>query len=752
MSLSDKLRGVLEEAGLSESVGSPRTREPGEPSYVSGRGVDRDRPPRDEYETYRDQYRSVPLVRAALDVRASAVTRPGYRITADSDTTEEALRDWAEEMTIYAAEFNQDFSAALWQIARDLDLNGTVLIEHVYDDPEEKNVFTSVKLFDPATARLLTYPGTSILIRPSDQDIQKKAPQTPAKENAAYLQYPEGEGFGRDEVYLSQNDVTKIARNPGFESAGPFQTAEDDPKGEGRGISLVESVAEEVERYRARKEDYNASIASQAYPRMFVEFSDFELPGGDVVHWDDNSIDGFMDELERDISSKRYNHTEQITRDTGDIPASSWRDPGGTFGSPPGVDASVHEGSVPDIADSLSHSVDSILAGLQVPKYTIGFAEDLNRRVSDDQQTNFNMDVSARQRQLERRITPIFQKKAEWLSENDDSNVEDTDGVQFQIATPPSENPLEDEDFDADEFSKVMNAVATFFDSKAGQSLDQEEFVGDMMGMDLGEYVEEGEQRGVSVPDQIKDQAQSPPQQDTMDQSNIPTEETDEGGDGDSDDDTDQSDGPSSPSDASETEASAEDKAILLSENENLGVLAQYGAGDIVTTTDGKGLVIEVMTQSFENEGTEYDASSDSPVYIVALADKQTYDMYRGDDLESDELNVDVDDPVGDLKNSGEGEGEGEGEGAENAAASLLIGASERQRAELNFEYPPSWKKSEIPARVILLDAFSSMGGSFTGCSREMSDEVSDTDEFCAAMKDRALGYEGWRGGWADSD
>jgi hypothetical protein len=66
--------------------------------------------------------------------------------------------------------------------------------------------------------------------------------------------------------------------------------------------------------------------------------------------------------------------------------------------------------------------------------------------------------------------------------------------------------------------------------------------------------------------------------------------------------------------------------------------------------------------------------------------------------------------------------------------------------AELDFTMPESWRESDTPARVIALKAFQGMGGSFTGCKREMRSEVSDPDEFCGAFLDETLQYPFWRG------
>lgn len=55
--------------------------------------------------------------------------------------------------------------------------------------------------------------------------------------------------------------------------------------------------------------------------------------------------------------------------------------------------------------------------------------------------------------------------------------------------------------------------------------------------------------------------------------------------------------------------------------------------------------------------------------------------------------------------------------------------------------WPDSWRESDKPARLILLDAWSSMGGSWTGAFKELGSR-----RLASAMKDEVLGTERWRG------
>jgi len=54
--------------------------------------------------------------------------------------------------------------------------------------------------------------------------------------------------------------------------------------------------------------------------------------------------------------------------------------------------------------------------------------------------------------------------------------------------------------------------------------------------------------------------------------------------------------------------------------------------------------------------------------------------------------------------------------------------------------WPDSWRESEKPARLIALDAWSSMGGTWRGCFAEIGSK-----RLCSAFKDEILGTERWR-------
>lgn len=167
----------------------------------------------------------------------------------------------------------------------------------------------------------------------------------------------------------------------------------------------------------------------------------------------------------------------------------------------------------------------------------------------------------------------------------------------------------------------------------------------------------------------------------------------------------------------------------------------QYEAGEWVSTPDGDGVIDDRVT-----EGTvdEMDASSDSPVYAVIMLDKETVNFYRASDLEQTEGPTveDVDEPTEDL----------------DAMADITNAVDDAEALQFgDFNYPDSWEQSETPNRVILLDAWSSMGAQFDcggacckGTMRQNGMSERASDQFCASMKDAATGTHDWRGGWAD--
>jgi hypothetical protein len=237
----------------------------------------------------------------------------------------------------------------------------------------------------------------------------------------------------------------------------------------------------------------------------------------------------------------------------------------------------------------------------------------------------------------------------------------------------------------------------------------------------------------------------------------------------------------------------------------------RYSEGDkVVLNDDSRAIVVEVWTSGDDREGPggdTYDASDSSPVYIVATEDGA--EAVTASDLSGDDWTTDRDNPdeeladdvaasttVGpleaDLSDQGAIRVSDDGDpicwvcGNDASKVNILppyaytcddhgISPNHEQIDDVDvdeltataarydidveagpadWDYPESWKEAETPARLILLDAWSSMGGQFScggGCCKGtmltsgMSNRAAN--QFCASMKDRVLLWEGWRKG-----
>jgi len=153
----------------------------------------------------------------------------------------------------------------------------------------------------------------------------------------------------------------------------------------------------------------------------------------------------------------------------------------------------------------------------------------------------------------------------------------------------------------------------------------------------------------------------------------------------------------------------------------------RFSEGDVVQTPQGLGVITEVRTEQFTGKGDEeVEASENSPTYVVALRDARVgVGFYSASQLETTEFpDTGVENPE------------------EALAADTVGGDTEALQGETTFGIPESWEGSEKPARLILLDAWQSMGGTFEDARDELG-----SDRLAASMKDRVLQWEGWREG-----
>jgi hypothetical protein len=160
------------------------------------------------------------------------------------------------------------------------------------------------------------------------------------------------------------------------------------------------------------------------------------------------------------------------------------------------------------------------------------------------------------------------------------------------------------------------------------------------------------------------------------------------------------------------------------------GNATRYSESDRVQTPQGLGVVTDVRTEPFEGKDGQVDASGSSPTYVVGLKDARVgVGFYSASQLSETEFPDPDVDPLETLDQSA------------NTALGRL--ATALGLTANDWTMPETWREADTPARVILLDAWASMGGTATAAKRHLG-----SWELAAAMKDRVLGgWTGWRDG-----
>lgn len=630
---------------------------------ISGGNVDQIDAP-DDLDELVDLAKSVGFVWKSYQVFANEVWEPGYRLQGPEVTKAYFMGD-SEEIDsapppetpeggflhnagVFAGEKMQDFFDIGKQATFQRRLRGTVLIELLKQDPESsESEISGFAFIRPETISAEVQPNTNILIDPDDTD-RAGVEVTKRGEAAAYIQFDDNSILGRrgrftdrEEIPLSQNDVHKQVLNPGIG---------DDATGEQGifGTPGIEPISESVTEYRNIMRDQATAIKTKGHGIYFIEHGRDVLDLGDrreVVEWDDDSMSDFESEL----------------KDLG---------PGGYITHDGSVEPSRLTGDVPDLESTLEHYVDDIFSGLPVPKFKVGFEDNINRDVTDEQTTEHERLIKAEREYQERQWTKVLKRIAE-------RKGLPTEGLQLLIEPEPEDSPVMS--MTTEEIERLAT-YAQALNSLAGPQggpltlVDRETILTDVAqlpeGADMGEELAQEMQR---------------------------TPEVD-----------------------------AEDEALFAEMMEMDTLANRYSEGDIVNTPDGDGVVVAVWTDSWE----DVEASEDSPAYTVALVDGG-FDHYQASDLEATEFDTPDDvEPVEEAK-------------AANDVMSATM--SDAELDTLDWTMPDSWRESTKPARLILLDAWASMGGQFDCgggcCMGELKSE-----RLCAAMKDEVLGTEEWRG------
>lgn len=178
--------------------------------------------------------------------------------------------------------------------------------------------------------------------------------------------------------------------------------------------------------------------------------------------------------------------------------------------------------------------------------------------------------------------------------------------------------------------------------------------------------------------------------------------------------------------------------------------LASFEEGDVVEYSDGNvGVITGVLTSDFdwptgEDDETEVEASEDEPVYIVARETGGSK-PFRGGDLSSATFDEDVDPAkLADEAEMGTiyhrmTDPNDEGQFVREYEELLNIPGVDDPGVGFS-SLPDGWTRKSV------LQAWASLGGTFTTCRAQMQGEIRSPKRFCAALKDEVLQTERWRG------
>jgi hypothetical protein len=679
-------REVPEEAALAPSQddeASPQARD--ERATVVGRKEHTEEPSYEDVTDWVNCYESNPLVRVPVQNFAGDVTEPGVAVAVYTDDEsmptvpqdyrddtyagmdlDDALEAWLSDCYIDGWDFDADVVDLLDAVVKDRrGRRGTAIVEHAYDDPKKRERVLGLRPIKVETVTAYTRSGKGIVLRPDDEvnefesvavqdldDSRDEAPETPAGKTAAIAQYDDIFGTSeRDEIPFALDDITVSAYDPDTGSLfGQPDTA---------------TVVDRAEAVRKKLERVDQAVLNAAFSNIIA------------------AVDTDEEKIVKKVRDNLDPNDPEIVSATN---------------AP--VELTEVNGQVPDAVDTIQQEIEFVLAAMPTPLYRVGFAGDINRDITSEQQEDYGDALRRERGRLEADFKKVLRLKAtEFLEGNAHAEGGIDVDVGMEIRPDDATSPLQDDEFDAGEFSTLMDGLATAAGPKGGADtiVPKRVILETFLDMDPDEILDEEGTADLAALDESDPRVR----------------------------------------DAFERAMGAGGMPAELAN--------QYEPGkDIVDTPEGKGLVVEVLTETktidedAEGVPDEIEASADSPTYVVTLAETSgpPIGFFKASDLEATEVNADVE-PVDSLD--------------EEEAAAIANGecptGEDAELAGGSWSPPESWRKADVPARLIALDAFQSMGGDFDGCEREMRGSVRTPQQFCGAFMDYVFGgYDYWRG------
>lgn len=430
MSYKDKIERVLMGDGEPDS----KTKDPdyqrregrGYRSLRLGGDVERRSPPQDNLRKYWRQYETTGIVRKSINTYANDIIEPGYHVTSDNDELERRMNEWLKEGVIANGVQDKDFANLLEDVIKQREVRGTALVEIVPQEDNRDGIW-GFRLISVETVNGIEKEKTGMLVRPDETDLAD-VPITRRGEAAAYVQYDDrafGGPFDEDDVPLSQNDVLKFVRDG--DAYDIF------------GTSRIEGISNDIETLDQILEDNAEAIASKGHPYWIFKMGE---PNGDPENpragiWPDDKIQ----ELRDSHSQKNYSAGQKDFL-------------------PGDVDVDTVSGETADIKPTIKFHTERILAALPTPKFMVGFADAVNRDISTEQFNAYKTQVRKARRELEQDFRPALKRKAkEWGY--DDATVE------LKIERQTHENPLRNNEFNAQEFKALAEGLRSMEKSGA---------------------------------------------------------------------------------------------------------------------------------------------------------------------------------------------------------------------------------------------------------------------------------------------
>lgn len=357
-------------------------------------GYEVNRPPRDDLQKYWRLFETVPIIRQPVTNLSSEVIEPGWFVTADDDDTADTLTEFLEQAAIVEGEVDRNFSELVRKIVVEREVRGTALVEKVPDDNGNTVALNPLQV---QTFEIYTKPGTSILIGPTDTDIDG-VKLTENGQASSYVQFDNkfSKWDNRPEKRFTRDDIIKVTRDADI--------------GEVFGTSRIESVAQRANGLIRKLDDNDDAISTKAWPIIVFQGGTEENP------WTLDEMNDFMEAYK----------DEKLT-------------PGTMTGVTGEMSIDTFSGEVADIGEAVQTDVNMIISNMPGPKYSLGgFSEDVGKAVAGAQERQYKKLVRDIRRELEDRFTPVLEEVAE---QHDDLN---NSGIQLHIARPEGQVPPED--------------------------------------------------------------------------------------------------------------------------------------------------------------------------------------------------------------------------------------------------------------------------------------------------------------------